>query len=51
MSRNLIYIDNNSSTPCAPAVLDAMLPFFREIYIVIWIEIGAWKETCNSSNH
>ena len=42
MSRNLIYLDNNSSIPCAPEVLGAMLPFFREIYIVIWIEIRAW---------
>ncbi len=32
MSRNLIYLDNNSTTPCAPEVLDAMMPFFREIF-------------------
>jgi len=27
-----IYLDNNSTTPCAPEVLAAMLPFFTEEY-------------------
>ena len=26
----LIYLDNNSTTPCDPRVVDAMLPFFYE---------------------
>lgn len=27
-SGKVIYLDNNSTTPCDPAVIDAMLPFF-----------------------
>lgn len=30
--RDLIYLDNNATTPVAPEALDAMLPFFREHY-------------------
>lgn len=26
-----IYLDNNSTTPCDPRVVDAMLPFFHEV--------------------
>jgi cysteine desulfurase len=28
--KKTIYIDHNATTPCAPEVLDAMLPFFRD---------------------
>lgn len=28
--RRLIYLDNNSTTPCDPRVVDAMVPFFYE---------------------
>lgn len=27
----LIYLDNNSTTPCDPRVVDAMLPFFHQV--------------------
>ncbi|MCB0621502.1 MAG: IscS subfamily cysteine desulfurase [Saprospiraceae bacterium] len=30
MKDKLIYLDNNSTTPCDPRVVDAMLPFFYE---------------------
>jgi cysteine desulfurase len=29
---NYIYLDNNATTPCAPEVVDAMLPFLRGAY-------------------
>lgn len=29
---SIIYLDNNASTQCAPEVIEAMLPFFREDY-------------------
>lgn len=32
MKENVIYLDNNATTPCAPEVVDAMLPFFAENY-------------------
>lgn len=31
MSEKLIYLDNNSTTPTDPRVVDAMIPFFYEI--------------------
>jgi cysteine desulfurase len=30
MDQRLIYLDNNSTTPCDPRVVDAMLPWFYE---------------------
>jgi cysteine desulfurase len=30
MNQRLIYLDNNSTTPCDPRVVDAMLPWFYE---------------------
>ena len=32
MSANLIYLDNNSTTPTDPRVLEAMIPYFSEFY-------------------
>ena len=33
MSRQqVVYLDNNATTPCDPAVVKAMLPFFSEVY-------------------
>lgn len=29
---NIIYLDNNATTPCDPRVVEKMLPFFGEIY-------------------
>ncbi len=31
MNKKLIYLDNNSTTPTDPRVVDAMLPFFYEV--------------------
>ncbi len=30
MTKKLIYLDNNSTTPCDPRVVDTMIPFFYE---------------------
>lgn len=32
MSVKKIYLDNNSTTPCDPRVVDAMLPYFHEYF-------------------
>ncbi|MBA3533683.1 MAG: cysteine desulfurase, partial [Ardenticatenales bacterium] len=32
MMRQEVYLDYNATTPCAPEVIERMLPFFREIY-------------------
>jgi cysteine desulfurase len=32
MSRHVVYLDNNATTPVAPEVVDVMQPFFREQY-------------------
>jgi len=32
MTRADIYLDNNATTPCDPRVLEAMLPFFGQVY-------------------
>ena len=29
-SQKLIYLDNNSTTPCDPRAVEAMLPFFYQ---------------------
>ena len=32
MSKKLIYLDNASTTPCDPRVVDAMLPYFTQFF-------------------
>jgi hypothetical protein len=32
MSTNVVYMDNNATTRVAPEVLEAMLPFFSDLY-------------------
>lgn len=32
MSKRLIYLDNNSTTPCDPRVVDTMVPYFYELH-------------------
>ncbi len=32
MTQADIYLDNNATTPCDPRVLEAMLPFFAQVY-------------------
>lgn len=32
MQGNIIYLDNNSTTPLDPRVLDAMMPYFTDLY-------------------
>ena len=35
MSGQLIYMDNNATTAVAPEVLEAMLPYLKEMYFTI----------------
>ena len=32
MSSNVVYMDNNATTRVAPEVLEAMLPYFSDLY-------------------
>ena len=32
MSKRLIYLDNNSTTPCDPRVVDTMVPYFYDLH-------------------